>query len=69
MLNKLRITLTVVYRRPFASKAVFWAILNEFEFAVYCSSAGAISPKKIASLHFQSSQQKGRKIHASPRIF
>ena len=37
MLNKRWITLTVVYRRPFASKAIFWAILNDFEFAVYCS--------------------------------
>ena len=27
----------MVYSRPFASKAVFWAILNEFEFAVDCS--------------------------------
>ena len=29
--------LPVVYRRPFASKAVFWAILKDFEFGVYCS--------------------------------
>ena len=27
----------VVYSRPFTSKAVFWAILKEFEFAVDCS--------------------------------
>ena len=33
MINKRWITLPVVYSRPFASKAVFWAILNEFEFA------------------------------------
>ena len=37
MINKRWITLPVVYGRPFASKAVFWAILNEFEFAVDCS--------------------------------
>ena len=37
MLNKRWITLLVVYSRPFASKALFWAILKEFEFAVYCS--------------------------------
>ena len=36
MLNKSLITLPVVYRRSFASKAVFWAILKDFEFAVYC---------------------------------
>ena len=35
-LNKRWITLPVVYSRPFASKAVFWAILNESEFAVDC---------------------------------
>ena len=34
MINKRWITLPLVYSRPFASKAVFWAILNEFEFAV-----------------------------------
>ncbi len=34
MINKRWITSPVVYSRPFASKAVFWAILNEFEFAV-----------------------------------
>ena len=33
------------------------------------SSPGAIFPHKIASLRFQTSQQKGRKIHASPRTF
>ena len=33
------------------------------------SSAGAISPQKIASLCFQTSQQRGRKIHASSRPF
>ena len=32
MLNKRCITLPVVYRRPFASKAVFWANLKDFEF-------------------------------------
>ena len=37
MINKRWITLPVVYSRPFTSKAVFWAILNEFEFAVDCS--------------------------------
>ena len=31
MLNKRWITLPVVYCRPFASKAVFWAILKDFE--------------------------------------
>ena len=35
MLNRGWITLPVVYCRPFASKAVFWAILKDFEFAVY----------------------------------
>ena len=73
MINKRWITLTVVYSRPFASKAVFWAILKEFEFAVDFfwkgSSAGAMFPPKIASLRFQTSQQKGRNIHASPRNF
>ena len=33
------------------------------------SSAGAIFPQKIAWLRFQTSQQKGRKNHASPRTF
>ena len=37
LINKRWITLPVVYSRPFASKAVFWAILKEVEFAVYCS--------------------------------
>ena len=37
MINERGTTLPVVYSRPFASKAVFWAILNEFEFAVDCS--------------------------------
>ena len=36
MINKRWITLPVVYSRPFTSKAVFWAILKEFEFAVDC---------------------------------
>ena len=84
ILNKRWITLTVVYCRSFASKAVFWAILKDFEYAVYVpnnrrtreeslfrkgSSAGAIFPQKIASLRFQTSQRKGWKIHASPRAF
>ena len=33
MLNKRWISFPVVY--PFASKAVFWAILKDFEFAAY----------------------------------
>ena len=33
------------------------------------SSAGAIFPAKIASLRFQTSQHKDRKIHDSSRIF
>ena len=37
MINKRSITLPVVYSRPFTPKAVFWAILKEFEFAVDCS--------------------------------
>ena len=41
MLNKRWITLPVVYRRPFASKAVFWAILKDFEFAVFLISQAA----------------------------
>ena len=36
MINKRWITLPVIYRRPFASKAVFWAILKKYEFAVDC---------------------------------
>ena len=31
MITKRWITLPVVYSRPFAAKAVFWAILNEFD--------------------------------------
>ena len=38
ILNKRLITLPVVYRRPFASKVVFWAILKDFELNVYCSN-------------------------------
>ena len=38
MINKRWITLPVVYSRPFISKAVFWAILKEFEFAVDSSA-------------------------------
>ena len=38
MLNKRWITLPVVYRRPFTSIAVFWAILKDFEFAVFTVS-------------------------------
>ena len=34
MLNKRWIILPVVYRHPFASKAV-WAILKDFEFSLY----------------------------------
>ena len=34
MINKRWITLPVVYSRRFTSKAVFWAILKEFDFAV-----------------------------------
>ena len=37
MINKRWITLPVVYSRRFTSKAVFWAILKEFDFAVDCS--------------------------------
>ena len=37
MINKRWITLPVVYSRRFTSKAVFWAILEEFDFAVECS--------------------------------
>ena len=37
MINKRWITLPVVHSRPFTSKAVFWAILKEFKFAVDCS--------------------------------
>ena len=37
MINKRSITLPVLYSRPFTPKAVFWAILKEFEFAVDCS--------------------------------
>ena len=42
MINKRWITLPVVYSRPFASKAVFWAILNEFQFTVDCSCLSII---------------------------
>ena len=83
MINKRWITLPVVHSRPFTSKAVFWAILKEFKFAVDCSyirrtreeslfwkgsSAGVIFPP-IASLRFQTSQHKGQKIHDSSRTF
>ena len=34
MWNKRWITLPVEYSRPFAPKAVFWAILKEFELAL-----------------------------------
>ena len=37
MINKRLIALTVAYSRRFTSKAVFWAILKEFDFAVDCS--------------------------------
>ena len=37
MINKRWITLPVVHSRRFTSKAVFWAILKEFDFAVDCS--------------------------------
>ena len=37
MSNKRWNILPVVHSRPFASKAVFWAILKEFEFAVHCA--------------------------------
>ena len=36
MINKRWITLPVVYSRRFTSKAVFWAILKELDFAVDC---------------------------------
>ena len=36
MINKRWITLPVVYSRRFTSKAGFWAILKEFDFAVDC---------------------------------
>ena len=29
-----KVTTTYMYCRPFASKAVFWAILKDFEFAI-----------------------------------
>ena len=34
MINKRWITLPVVYSRRFTSKAVFWAILKELDFAI-----------------------------------
>ena len=37
----------MVYSRPFASKAVFWAILNEFEFAVDCQRRAQIHSKSL----------------------
>ena len=36
MLNKRWITLPAIYCRSFGAKAVFWTILKDFEFAVYC---------------------------------
>ena len=43
MLYKRWITLPVVYSRPFASKAVFWEILKDFElpFTVSNNLAGS----------------------------
>ena len=59
MINKRRITLPVVYSRPFASKAVFWTILNEFEFAVdkEQSTANSNSFKIVQKTAFEA---KGR---------
>ena len=84
MLNKRWITsVTCGMLSSFCFKAVFWAILKEFKFAVDCSyirrtreeslfwkgsSAGVIFPP-IASLRFQTSQHKGQKIHNSSRTF
>ena len=41
------ITLTAICCRPFASKVVLWAILKDFEFAVYCSLGGILVLKGL----------------------
>ena len=51
--------LTVPYNRRTREESLFWN----------GSSARAIFPLQIALLRFQTSQQRGRKIHASPRTF
>ena len=52
MLNKRWITLPVEYLRPFALKAVFWAILRDTEFAVFGTVNGELNflqnPSKTA---------------------
>ena len=45
MINKRWITLPVVCSRRFTSKAVFWAILKEFEFAVDCKEQSTERPE------------------------
>ena len=78
MINKRWITLPVVYSRPFDR---FWRSLSSPLTVRYNrrtgeeslfwkgSSAEAIFPPKIVSFRLQTSQQKGRKLHASPRAF
>ena len=84
MINKLWITLPVVYSRPFDSKRFFerfWMNLSSPLTVFYNrrireetlfwkgSSTGAILSRKMASVRFQSSQHKGQKIHDSSRTF
>ena len=40
----------LVYSRPFASKAVFSAILNEFEFAVDCYYMEQLRDEKVKAI-------------------
>ena len=54
-----KFTFTVPNNRRTREESLFWKGF----------STGAIFPQKITSLHFQTSQQKGWKIHASLRIF
>ena len=54
MINKRWITLPVVYSRPFASKAVFWAILNELQFAVDCCLSIMKNSQRRTEVHSKS---------------
>ena len=69
MLNKPSITLTVACGRPFASKAVFWAILKDFEFAVYCfydSKSLKIAQKTRGDSHMKRAGTARRKFWIKP---
>ena len=57
MINKRWIALPLVYSRPFTSKAVFWAILKEFEFAVDWQRRTQTPSKSLKKTAFEA---KGR---------